>query len=178
MSQNDAEKGERDHLDKVRDILFGEQVRTADKRFAKLEAQLAKDLNEVKGDMAKRLESLEQFAKKEIEALAKRTKEEQADASGSLRELAKEVAELTKAFEKRTAALASDHQKAIAELRQQLLDQTKSLRAEIDAKTTDLSTEIVEERQEVDNTKVDRAALSALFADLAMRLSDKKSAKA
>ncbi len=74
-------------IDKVRDILFGVQMRDYDKRFARLEERLVKETTELKDDVKKRLASLEQFMKQEFESLGDRLSSEHAGREGAVKEL-------------------------------------------------------------------------------------------
>ena len=49
------------NLDKIRDILFGAQVRDHERRFAKLEAQLLAEAAQLRNDLKERFASLEQY---------------------------------------------------------------------------------------------------------------------
>ena len=63
-------------VDKIRDILFGSQIKNCDTRFDRLEGALARETSEIKDTLHRRLESLEAFFKKETEALTARLKTE------------------------------------------------------------------------------------------------------
>src|SRR4051794_19108979 len=65
------------NLDKVRDLLFGAQMRDMEKLFARLEERFQKDLTELKEETRGRFESLEVFVHKEIESLTEQLKVEQ-----------------------------------------------------------------------------------------------------
>lgn len=47
-------------LDKVRDILFGVQVREFERRFARLEERLVNETNDLKEEIARRMDALDQ----------------------------------------------------------------------------------------------------------------------
>ena len=66
-------------IDKVRDILFGGQVREFDRRFSRLEDRLLKETSDLKDHLKARLEALEKFTKKETDSLADQIKAEKAD---------------------------------------------------------------------------------------------------
>lgn len=53
-----ADLGGAASLDKVRDILFGVQLREFERRFARLEDQLVKDTNDLKDDLTRRLDAV------------------------------------------------------------------------------------------------------------------------
>src|SRR5436190_16862381 len=79
------------NVDKIRDILFGTQMRDYDTRFSRLEETVAKETAEIRDSSRRRLDQLEQYIKREFEALELRIKaerEERAEAgSQSSREL-------------------------------------------------------------------------------------------
>ena len=57
-------------LDKVRDILFGHQMREVDRRFARLEERILKETRDLKDDLKRRLDALEAYTNKEADELA------------------------------------------------------------------------------------------------------------
>ena len=55
------------NVDKIRDILFGAQMRDYDKRFARLEDRLMKDADALREEMRKRLDALENLQHASVE---------------------------------------------------------------------------------------------------------------
>ena len=81
------EGGSAASIDKVRDILFGGQMREVERRFAKLEERLLKETTDLKAHLKSRLDALESFTKKESESLIDQIKTEheaRTDAVGAL----------------------------------------------------------------------------------------------
>ena len=66
-------------LDKVRDILFGNQMRDVERRFARLEERLIKETADLKDDVRRRLETLEAYVRRENESLEGQIKSERGD---------------------------------------------------------------------------------------------------
>ena len=64
------------NLEKIRDILFGTQMRGYDARFAALEEALAKETADIRETSRRRFEQLESYVKKELELLQTRWKAE------------------------------------------------------------------------------------------------------
>jgi len=64
------------NVDKIREILFGGQMRDYEQRFADLEARLTKNIEHISNAFEKRVERLNTFAKREIEKLAEQVKDE------------------------------------------------------------------------------------------------------
>jgi vacuolar-type H+-ATPase subunit I/STV1 len=157
-------------LEKVRDILFGVQMRDYDKRFARLEERLAKDIADLKEDLKKRLAALEGYAKKEVESLEDRIKAEQDSRTEQIRDVSREIKDNAKAFDKKTSSLDEQLAKSQKDLRQQLLDLNKQLASEIREKAEEILAAMDKEIQELRTEKADRTALASLFTEVAMRL--------
>src|SRR6185295_6529950 len=62
------------NVDKIRDILFGTQMRDYEKRFVRLEERLLKESADLREDVKRRFDSLEIYVKKELESLTDRLK--------------------------------------------------------------------------------------------------------
>src|ERR1044072_4141706 len=71
------ELGGAGNIDKIRDILFGVQMRDYEKRFARREQRLMKEESDLRDETRKRFDSLEQYIKEEMEALVERVTTEQ-----------------------------------------------------------------------------------------------------
>jgi len=118
------------NLEKVRDLLFGAQMRDMENHFARLEERLQKDIAELKDETRGRFESLEVFLRKEIESLTDQLKTEQDVRQQAVQTLTQELTETVKAFNQRTNQAEEHIVKAQRELRQHILDQSRSLRDE------------------------------------------------
>jgi len=159
-----------ENLDKVRDILFGAQMRDQDRRFGRLEERLAKDLSDLREESRARMDSLEAYVKKEIQTLVDRLKTEsgqRADAikgiTQELKEAAKSIADQMKAADER---IGEEHR----DLREELLNQSKALRDEIQRAIQETTAATQRAADELRGDKADRAALADLFTEMAMRI--------
>jgi len=79
------------NVDKIREILFGSQMRDFETRMARLEQALAEATANLRESTYKRLETLEQHFTKELEALESRQKSEREDRVETARKLAQEM---------------------------------------------------------------------------------------
>lgn len=157
-------------IDKVRDILFGTQLREFDRRFARLEERLLKETNDLKEDLRSRLDALELYARKENDSLAEQIKSEHDGRVDAAAALSRELQEAAKTLERRSAALDDQLSKAQRDLRQQILEQHQRLSDEIRKRADDLLAALARESRELRSDKADRTTLAALFNELAMRL--------
>jgi DNA anti-recombination protein RmuC len=157
-------------LDKVRDILFGVQVRDFERRFARLEERLAKETSDLKDDLKKRLEAVEQYARQEAASLGDQVRAEHAARADAERDLARELQDATKALERRIAAVDEQLIKSQREFRQQMLEQYQRLTDDIRQKVDEVLAALARETGDLRTDKVDRAMLASLLNEMAMRL--------
>lgn len=160
------------NVDKIRDILFGSQMRDYEKRFARLEDRLTKAAEMLREDMKKRVDSLEGYIHDEVESLGTRLKAEKVERSESMKEIARELHDLAKTLEKKLSQLEDQTSSGHADLRSRILDQSKQLTGEIGQLRKELSAALDREVETLRHEKTDRAALADLFSEVALRLKD------
>ena len=159
-------------IDKVRDILFGSQVREFERRFVRLDERLAKEMSDLKAELKARLDALELYAKNETESLAEQIKGERAERVDSANDLSRELKDAAKAHERRAAALDDQFSKGQRELRQNMLDQHQRLSDEIRRRAEEILAALAREAQELRTDKTDRATLASLLTEMALRLTN------
>lgn len=160
------------NIDKIRDILFGVQMRGYEKRFARLEERLLKESTDLRDDTRKRFEALETFVKSEFEALTARLQSEQRTRDESIQGLSRELQGADQALERKLTQFDEQTTRSQRDLRQQILDQSKSMGDEIRQKHAELVTLVERETAELGHAKTDRASLASLFTEVALRLND------
>jgi hypothetical protein len=158
------------NLEKVREILFGGQLREVEKRFSRLEERLTKLSSDLRDDLNRSLTSLETFVKKEIESLNDRFLAESNERGGAVKTLSLELKALSDFSWQKLNQLDEQGTKNLRELRLQLLDQSKAFSEEIRQKHSTLTVVVERAVQELHANKTDRAALASLFNEVATRL--------
>jgi hypothetical protein len=160
------------NVDKIRDILFGSQMRDYDKRFGRLEERLAKAADALRDDLKKRFDSLESFVQQEVESLHQRLKTEKAERVETLKDLTRETRDSAKSLENRLSQVDEHLTSAQGDLRARILDQSKTLLNEIHKAHSDMESSLEREAESLRNEKTDRAALADLLTEMALRLKD------
>jgi hypothetical protein len=168
----DGRLAEGGNIDKIREILFGVQMRDYEKRFGRLEERLLKEARDLRDETGKRFDALENFVKNEFEALTERLQSEQRTREESAQSQSRELHETGKSLERKISQLDEQTTRAQRELRQQILEQSKNLSDEIRQKYHELSALVEREAADLGHTKTDRTALAALFSELSLRLTD------
>ena len=146
-------------LDKVRDILFGGQMRAVESRLQVIEERFRQEHEALRSDFARQVESLDAFIRSEVQTLDERLAAERAKRTEELKSLAAEIKEAIRALEKRHVKLEESANLADATLRDELL-----LLGE------QLSNELARSHQALDSAKTDRTALAGMLTDMAARL--------
>jgi len=160
------------NVDKIRDILFGSNMREYEKRFARLEERLTKSSDALREDLKKRFDSLETYVREEMESLGQRLKTEKTERGESLKELTRETRDSAKSLEKKLSGQEEQLSSTQADLRGRILDQSKSLGNQIQKSKEELEAALDREAETLRTDKTDRAMLADLFNELALRLKD------
>jgi hypothetical protein len=177
LEKNAAEASETASVDKIRDILIGNQMRDHERKFGVLEERLLKEMADLRDETSKRIDSIETYIRKEVESLSDRLKAEQDIRSESDQKTSKELHETAKTLSENIEKLDEKQGKDGRDLRQQLLEQSKNLSSEIREKHQESSTKLHQSVQELQGAKVDRFALSELLIEMAVRMSSELSEK-
>lgn len=167
---NGAPVDESQNVDRIRDILFGSQMRDYDGRFQRLEERLAQDAAEVRADLQRRLEALEAFMKGEVESMTHRLRAENAERNQALGKLAHDLGETAQGLELKLSNLDHQAAKDIRDLRQQLLEQSKALSAEMKEKHEQMKAGLDHEAQQIRGAMTGREALAEMLSEVSLRL--------
>jgi 23S rRNA pseudoU1915 N3-methylase RlmH len=158
------------NIDKIKELLFGAQMREYEKRFARLEERLIKECVSLREETRHQLTSIEQTIHQRLDALDGALKSEQTQRDQALKGLNEEFKAVTQALEKELDQLEDQTSQRQRELRQQVLEQSKMLDDEIRQNYQEILTLLERRTQELRSEKADRAALASLFRELALRV--------
>ncbi len=159
-------------VDKIRDILFGNQMRDFERRFSQMEDRMAKATLDLRDEIHKRLEALELFFKEELEALKKRLKAETDQRVDMGKQQSENLKNRSDVLEKAIAQAEEKFSEHATDLRQQILQQSKTLSSEIQSKHEQASQELRKTADGLDDAKIDRSTMAEYLIEMAMRMSD------
>lgn len=160
------------NMDKIRDILFGNQAKDYEKRFATMEKRLGQEAGELKEELLKRIDALETYTKQEIKDINARIKNESNERVDSHKMIQDELKQGVESLNKKIVTGEENLAIKSTELRDQILSQSKQLSEEILSRYDNASKNMKLTAQELDDAKVNRSDLSGFFLELAMRLSN------
>ena len=162
---------DRGNLEKVRDILFGSQIRKHETQFDQLEKHLDAECMSLRTDINKRLDQLETYVQREIASLADQLRETKLSQNAAVEKLVDAQRTVTQALDKKIEQLNQKSIETERSLRRQLLEQSKTLSDDIRQKSEDLLASLDREVQGLNQAnKSDRDNLAAFFGELALRL--------
>ena len=158
------------NVDKIRDILFGSQMRDYDHRFAAAEERMQRESTNLREDISRRLLATEQYLRAELEALGASLKGEERDRLQGIREAMDAIASLNRELSDRISALAEQTAHQQRELRGQLQDAQRALGDEMARRHDEVSDALRREAFDLRTAKADRTVIAAMFAEFAQRL--------
>jgi len=170
QENSEPDNREAANVDKIREILFGGQMRDYDRQFARIEEQLTRQAEVLRDETKKRLDALEEHFNREIESLKQRLKSERTDRTATMTALEGELRELRKGTADRCMRIEDALSESSGQLSARLLDLSKRLGEEIEEKHRALATLIDREVQTLQANKTDRKALADLLVEVSMRL--------
>ena len=159
-------------VDKIRDILFGSNMREYEARFARLEETLMKEAAELRESSRRRFETLENYVRKEFESLQSRVKTERDERSDAFHQHSRELRETGDALTRKIRDLDDQTASTASSLRQEILTHAQNLTDELRARQEDVSALVEKRFQALQHGKTDRATLASLLNELALRISD------
>lgn len=159
------------NLEKIRDILFGSQVRTHEQRFSRLEERLEQECKTLRGDLNRRLDALEGYIQQEVSSLSNQIKEMKQLHTDAVSQLEQTQLAATQGLEQKLGQLEEKTTEGERSLRKQVLEQSNQLSGDIIQRYDELLT-ILEREVSILHTvdKTDRANLAAFFGEMAVRL--------
>ena len=159
-------------VDKIRDILFGPQLKNYEARFARLEENLVRETVELKETMRRRFESLEEFFRSETGGLAARMKVERDERTDNFRALDRDLKATHEELSRRVHDLDTSTSEAQSGLRKELMTESRKLLDEISERHDALRSLLERRVGELRHQKADRTLLSALLTGIATQIAE------
>lgn len=154
-------------VDKIRELLFGNQMQDYDRRFSKLEERFLQRFKDVETETARNLSAFESNAKKQVDSLVGQLREEKDVRADADRELERTLREHSQGMEKRLRAMSDQLSQLERDMADRLTQEAQSLREEIKHKNEGLHHAIENMFSELSNVKTDRNLLAGLFVEVA-----------
>ncbi|MDH3588616.1 MAG: hypothetical protein OEQ74_04360 [Gammaproteobacteria bacterium] len=158
------------NVDKIREILFGGQMRDYQHRFDDLEANISATSENLRNDLSNRIENLETFVRRELELLGERLVNDRRERAEQREDNVAEMQEVRRRFDE-----------SLVRLDEQTANETRAIRGALQEKSLELVQVIQQSRDEfnsmlsrqanqLEDRKVSREDLAALLSEVALRL--------
>jgi type I site-specific restriction endonuclease len=167
MGNSSLPGGEVVGVDKIRDLLFGNQMQDYDRRFSMLEERFLQRFREIESETARNLGSFESSVKKQMESLATQLHEEKDLRTDADKEMERTQREHNDTVEKRLRSTSEQLSRLERDQADRLTQEVQSLREEIKRKHEDIQHTIEKMFAELSNVKTDRNLLAGLFLEVA-----------
>ena len=164
-------------VDKIRELLFGNQMQDYDRRFSLMEERFQQKMRELEAESARSLATTESSIKKQIESLATQARQEQDLRAEAIKELGRGLREQIQALDKRLGQVSDQVSTLEREFTERLGHESQGLREDIRRRNDDIRGTIERMFSELSNVKTDRNLLAGLFVEIARCLNQDMNAK-
>ena len=165
-------------VDKIRELLFGNQMQDYDRRFAVMEERFLQKVRDLEAESARAIQSMESSVKKQLESLASQLRQEQDLRAEADKELGRGLREQIQGLEKHLSKVADQLASQDRDFTERLAHESQTLREESRRRTDDTRAAIERMLAELMNVKTDRSLLAGLFVEIARCLNQDTTAKA
>lgn len=158
------------NVDKIRDILFGGQMRDYDKRFKRVEDRFIQENMNFREEISQRLKVLEERMDSEIDSLTEKSKLERQERQAALSEVERDIKALKNELNSRLTQMDEQVSRDIRNLRQQTLSKFQELSMQQRQQNENLTNLLNQEVTQLHDDKVNRSDLATFFNEIAVRL--------
>jgi DNA repair exonuclease SbcCD ATPase subunit len=154
-------------VDKIRDLLFGNQMQDYDRRFSKLEERFLQRFKDTESETARNLSAYDSNSKKQVESLASQLREEKDLRADGDKEIERSLREQTQSLEKRLRTMSDQVSQLERDFSDRLAREVQTLHEEIKRRNEDVHHTLEKMFAELSNVKTDRNLLAGLFVEVA-----------
>ncbi len=165
-----ADSDSQENVDKIRDILFGGQMRDYESRFRTMDKLISQETSRLSNDINARLDQLDTYIKKEFTVLNEKLLSEGKERKNASEDLAGSMADMRKVLENRIADVDEVHGSAEQEIRGRVHEQATELLEAMRNNQAAIETSLRDESRRLGDEKVARSDLAGLFSEVALRL--------
>lgn len=168
---NQAANTESEHnVDKIREIIFGGQMRDYQRRFDEMEAALSGATERLRQDFAARMDSLESFVQREMELLGERLLGERRERAEEREQLNTDLAETRRRLEESLNRFDEQYANEARSIRGALQEKSAELATLIQNSRDDFNAMLTRQANSLEDRKISREDLAAMLSEVAMRL--------
>lgn len=158
------------NVDQIRELIFGQQIKEFESRFAKLSAELQSVEEKLSARLDEGLSRFNRETQRALEALDQKI-DNQAETARKDRAKLKELLDSTdEALQTQVRNVKNELLNKLKISRENLEDETGKLRSELEQLRRDLEEMLARRLDGMDEEKVSRGAMAEMFVEMAMHL--------
>jgi hypothetical protein len=162
-----APSGDAPGVDKIRELLFGNQMQDYDKRFSQIQDRFVQKIREMEAESARSLQTMEGSIKKQLESIAGQVRHEQDQRVDADKEMGRTLREQMDVLEKQLGKISDQLATLDREFTERMGHEIQGIRDEIRRRGDDTRATIEGMFAELSNVKTDRNLLAGLFVEVA-----------
>lgn len=170
QSKTRPENGGDADVDKIRDIIFGDQMTAYERRFKALESALEQRVTKAVSEAAAQHQALQERLATEVDKLTESNNKETSERARTVNALERAAREAAARIDERIAELDEHLAKENADIRHELVESHQQVLAETKALIGTLDEVVQTSNQELHDKKADRTELAGLFESFAQTL--------
>lgn len=162
--------GSTENVERIREILFGPQIREYGQRLSRIEERLSHETAELKAEVRRHLDSMEAYTHQEVSDIGDRLRIERGERAELDTRLSRTLADSMKSLERRL--IESDERVAntLRDLRQTTFDRMKGVLDDLSEQVRILEASQNRHLEELRNRSLDRLEFASLLTELALRV--------
>jgi hypothetical protein len=164
-------------VDKIRDILFGNQMQDYDRRFSQIDERFQQKLRDLESETTRHTGTVEVSLKKQLDSVANQMVQEKALRSDSDKELERSLRDHAQSLEKRIGQLSDQLSQFERDFIERITAETQALRDELKRRNDDTRANVEKMFAELSGVKTDRNLLAGLFVEIAKCLNQDVASK-
>ncbi len=164
-------------VDKIRDILFGNQMQDYDRRFSQIDERFQQRLRDLESETTRLMGAVETSLKKQLDSVANQMVQEKELRSDGDKELERSLREHAQSLEKRIGQLSDQLSQFERDFIERITKETQGLRDELKRRNDDTRANVEKMFAELSGVKTDRNLLAGLFVEIAKCLNQDVASK-
>jgi hypothetical protein len=164
-------------VDKIRDILFGNQMQDYDRRFSQIDERFQQKLRDLESETTRHVSTIEASLKKQLDSVANQMVQEKELRSDSDKELERSLRDHAQSLEKRIGQLSDQLSQFERDFIERITTETQALRDELKRRNDDTRANVEKMFAELSGVKTDRNLLAGLFVEIAKCLNQDVASK-
>ena len=164
-------------LDKVREILFGEDIQQMEYKFSSMEEEFVDKVKSTQENVMQATKKLEEFVNQEFKSQTKKIILERNERNTYSQQTNKRISELRDEFQVKLTSLSANIENDLNSFKKEISGQLKTQHDSLLQEIQDTKKLLTETATNLDKKKIDSESLSMLFTEMASKANKRAKSK-